>query len=531
MNFPETIEHFLLQCPHFHSHRVVLQSQLLTLNVTTFDLPTLLAAAGVPPSRQHAVIRLTCAFLRKTVPKVEILPKERHPSLEKPLKRKLQEKRKAETKSHQLEKKGKYTPNLDEEITSEEEEDYKKKKVNEEEEELEEETAQEKKVRLARQYLQQLQEQRAQDEEGELDDEAIQSRLREDVLEASGRLRKKVAESYLRPADEDRQVLRSKKQKLSVTCIAVSIDEKYIFSGSKDCSIAKYSISGEKLGAVLGGRKGTEDKHIGHTSHIYSIAISSDGKFLASGDAKGCIHIWNPETLEHLKTFKKHRGAISGLAFRWATHTLFSGSHDRMVMVWNLDAMAFVENLGGHQDAITGLDAFMRESCITSGGRDKSVIVYVLVEDKQLRFSGHQDSIDGVKLINEKTFVSYGQDGCMALWTTLKKRPHCVVKAAHGYQGNGLPNWLTAVAALINTDVIASGSMDGYVRLWKVDTDGHKTLKQLFSIPVLGVINSLAFTTSGSHLLVGVGQEHKCGRWYREKVARNSVVVIPLKKE
>ncbi|KAG0714287.1 Ribosome biogenesis protein WDR12 [Chionoecetes opilio] len=56
----------LLQCPCFHSHRVVLNSQLLTLNVTTCDLPTLLAAAGVHPSRQHAVIRLTCAFLRKT---------------------------------------------------------------------------------------------------------------------------------------------------------------------------------------------------------------------------------------------------------------------------------------------------------------------------------------------------------------------------------------------------------------------------------------------------------------------------------
>ena len=40
-----------------------------------------------------------------------------------------------------------------------EEEDYKKKKVNDEEEELEDETAQEKKVRLAQQYLKQLQEQ------------------------------------------------------------------------------------------------------------------------------------------------------------------------------------------------------------------------------------------------------------------------------------------------------------------------------------------------------------------------------------
>ncbi|KAG0719748.1 COP9 signalosome complex subunit 4 [Chionoecetes opilio] len=66
MNIPETIEHFLLQCPRFHSHRVMLHSELLALNVTTFDLPTLLAAAGVSPSRQHAIIRLTCAFLRKT---------------------------------------------------------------------------------------------------------------------------------------------------------------------------------------------------------------------------------------------------------------------------------------------------------------------------------------------------------------------------------------------------------------------------------------------------------------------------------
>ncbi|KAG0709110.1 hypothetical protein GWK47_023925 [Chionoecetes opilio] len=66
LNVSETIEHFLLQCPRFHSHRVVLRSQLLTLNVATCDLPTLLAAAGVHPSRQHAVIRLTCAFLRKT---------------------------------------------------------------------------------------------------------------------------------------------------------------------------------------------------------------------------------------------------------------------------------------------------------------------------------------------------------------------------------------------------------------------------------------------------------------------------------
>lgn len=79
---------------------------------------------------------------------------------QKAVRRKTQGKRKAETNNHQSEKKRKFIPDLDEEITSEEEEDYKNKKTNEEEEEeFEDETAQEKKVRLARQYLKELQEQ------------------------------------------------------------------------------------------------------------------------------------------------------------------------------------------------------------------------------------------------------------------------------------------------------------------------------------------------------------------------------------
>lgn len=69
------------------------------------------------------------------------------------------------------------------------------------------------------------------------------------------------------------------------------------------------------------------------------------------------------------------------------------------------------------------------------------------------------------------------------------------------------------------------------MRLWKIDTDGHRKLEPLFSIPIPGVINSLAFTVSGNYLIVGVGQEHKLGRWFREKTAKNSVVVIPLKKD
>ncbi|KAK7079026.1 pre-rRNA processing protein [Halocaridina rubra] len=442
------------------------------------------------------------------------------------------------SKDGPLKKKSKLEAGLEEEITSEEDEEienYVKGKNNNEREgkDIEEnvETAQEKKVRLAREYIQELREQKTKEDEEELDDEAVTVRLREDALEAAGKLHKSIADSYIQPDLNSFRFLKSKQQKLPITCVAVSHDNKFIFSGSKDCSIVKYSIDGQRLGHIPGGRKGTEAVHIGHTSHVYALAVSSDGKFLASGDEQGYICIWDMQALKRLKRFKKHRSAISGLAFRRGTHTLYSASHDRLVMVWNLDAMAFVENLGGHQDSITGIDSYMRESCITSGGRDQAIIVYMIVEDKQLRFVSPHESVEGVKLLDEKTFVTFGQEGSLGVWTTLKKRPHSVIKAAHGLQpGNGQPNWICSVATLINTDLVASGSMDGHIRVWKVCFDkGLRFLELRFTIPIPGIINSMAFTSTGSHLVVGVGQEHKLGRWYKDKIAKNSIVVIPMK--
>ncbi|XP_045122669.1 uncharacterized protein LOC123511112 [Portunus trituberculatus] len=61
----ETIEHFLLHWPRFHSHCVVLCDHLVALGVSTFDLPTLLVAVGVHSSHQATVLCLTCVFLKK----------------------------------------------------------------------------------------------------------------------------------------------------------------------------------------------------------------------------------------------------------------------------------------------------------------------------------------------------------------------------------------------------------------------------------------------------------------------------------
>ncbi|MPC83856.1 hypothetical protein E2C01_078576 [Portunus trituberculatus] len=46
------MEHFLLQCPRFHSHHTELHSWLSALAIITLDMPTLQAASGIHSSWQ-----------------------------------------------------------------------------------------------------------------------------------------------------------------------------------------------------------------------------------------------------------------------------------------------------------------------------------------------------------------------------------------------------------------------------------------------------------------------------------------------
>lgn len=331
------------------------------------------------------------------------------------------------------------------------------------------------------------------------------------------------------PAPADIRVLRG--HQLSITCVVITPDDAAIFSAAKDCTIIKWSVeSGRKLHVIPRAKKGTEGQPPGHDSHILCMAISSDGKYLASGDRSKLILIWEAQSCRHLYTFTGHRDAVSGLAFRRGTHQLYSTSHDRSVKVWNVAENSYVETLFGHQDAVAALDALSRECCVTAGGRDGTVRVWKIPEESQLVFYGHQGSIDSIQLINEEHMVSGADDGSVALWGLSKKRPLALQREAHGLRGEqGLeqPFWVSSVAALLNTDLVATGSHSSCVKLWQCG-EGFRRLDPLCDIPLVGFINSLKFSSSGDFLVAGVGQEHRLGRWWRIKEARNSVCIIPL---
>lgn len=401
---------------------------------------------------------------------------------------------------------------------SDEEQEIKKNEIEDEESDFEE-TAQEKKLRLTKQYLEELKE--LQEDDKEVD--TVGEKLQEDLLEQAGRLQKQIADKCHQPDVADFKVMRG--HKLPVTCLALSSDGKIIFSASKDCCIIKWDAEQlKKLGKIFGGHKHDPKKH--HTAHILCLSISTDIEFLVSGGADKMIHVWKVSTCEHIHRFQGHRNIVTGLAFRMNSHQLFSSSYDRCVKVWDLDAMGYVETLFGHQDQVQACDSLTRERCATAGGRDGSVRIWKIVEESQLVFHGHQGSIDCLKLINEEYFISGADDGSICLWSVMKKKPIATVKDAHPGEGLTTP-WITSVTALINSDLVATGSSNGVVKVWKCGTK-FLSIECLFEIPVIGFVNSLQFSPTGDKLFIGVGQEHRLGRWWRIKEARNSIVIVPL---
>ncbi|KAJ3258497.1 pre-rRNA processing protein [Boothiomyces macroporosus] len=496
------------------------------------------------------------------------------------------------------------------------------------EDEMETETPAQKRLRLAKAYLEKVQEEVDDIKEGEIDAkqmdrDLIAERLHKETEESQGRAFYRVADKYATMNPTIKSFTNGKKgHQLSLTSIAVSIQNKdtanpviYIYTGSKDAMIVKWDFkTGKREHVFDGGLKPTKKllksydaksiKVIGHNDQVLTVAASSDGKYMVSGGKDKVIYIWSTVDNSLLGRFTQHRDAISSLKFRNGYNQLYSSSYDRSIKVWNVDELSYVETLFGHQDQITSLDCLSRERCISSGSRDRTCRLWKIPEESQLVFRGggggiaiHEDlvvmqellsqtgkkrekdnglsggTIDVVAMIDEEHFVSGSDSGAISLWSINRKKPIYTKLKCHGVGSPVRVNeeesvveeaecpWIVSLAAVPYSDMFVSGSADGYIKLWKL-SDTKKSFALLNSIPMVGFINSLAFFEAPEsvnaevqpkassraeeiknkaklsgiiksaqkklYLGVAVGQEHKFGRWWRIKEAKNQCHIITL---
>lgn len=76
-------------------------------------------------------------------------------------------------------------------------------------------------------------------------------------------------------------------------------------------------------------------------------------------------------------------------------------------------------------------------------------------------FRGHKSSIDNVQWLTDSTFVSAGQDGHLHYWKDSQKSSFSHVSAAHGFDDSNNPRWISGLANIKMSNIVATGSNDG----------------------------------------------------------------------
>ncbi|KAJ5281595.1 hypothetical protein N7478_006967 [Penicillium angulare] len=391
------------------------------------------------------------------------------------------------------------------------------------------ETAADRRLKLAERYLDNVREEV--DEVGfnaeDIDRDLIAERLKEDVDEFKGRTFRQIAAKLAFPT-AGHSFFRSDTQ----TTTSIAVHAPYVYTVSKDKVLTKWELATpetstqdgssqrpskpqrkkpKRVKYARGMRKVAETgQEHGHTAQILSVAVSPSGKFLATGGADNKLIIWNADTLTPAQTFPQHRDSVSSLAF--ARHIsamssgeqLFSGSHDRTIKTWSISSAghAYVETLFGHQDHVTGVAAMTIDQALSVGARDRTARLWKVVDESQLVFRGgasrnapyRESNIDCIAALPPAHFVTGSDSGSISLWSVHKKKPLYTIALAHGtdpippldelspevsaetaaHNSRHLrprPRWITALTTLPGTDVVLSGSWDGWIRAWRISED------------------------------------------------------------
>tara|TARA_B100000508_G_scaffold85763_1_gene66734 strand:- start:46106 stop:49354 length:3249 start_codon:yes stop_codon:yes gene_type:complete len=203
-----------------------------------------------------------------------------------------------------------------------------------------------------------------------------------------------------------------------------------------------------------------------------TLAISTDGKYLAGAGYQGKIRIWDLEKQELIKSFQAHEGGISDLSFS-PDGRLASCGYDAHVRVWDWKKEKELIALTDQTTMTSGVAFSPDGKLLASSAWDKTIYIRdAQTYDSLNAFVAHDNSITSIAFSDDSKHLTSGAtnnavweaDNTVKVWEPRSGNLVCTF--------NGHLDGINKVEFEPNTNRVYSCSNDGTLKLWNPDLCG-----------------------------------------------------------
>jgi len=295
-----------------------------------------------------------------------------------------------------------------------------------------------------------------------------------------------------------------------VNSLAISPDGKTLASGSWDQTIKIWNLeTGEFIGTLTG-----------HSDRVNSVTISGDGKLLASGSSDETIKFWNLYTGELLFTFPGHSMEVNSVAISPNGQVIASsGGADNTIKLWNLRTGELLRTLRGHLDNVNAVVFSPDGKILASGSSDATSKVWDVESGKLLRtLSSLNVGVNSVAIGPDGQILASVSNDYTIKLRNLQTGSLLRILNSNSDRGKGVPslemneglhilqNYVSrgdSVAISRDGLTLASGCEDNTIKIWNLLTGD--LLSSLNGH--LGTVYSVAIAPSGNILVSGSADE------------------------